>query len=218
LAFVGDGVRMTPTAVLLVDDHPLFRQGLRTLLESESDLVVSGEASSARQAYELADARHPDLIVLDVSLPGVDGVAAARELKRRLPETRILILSMYRERHMVAQALASGANGYALKRQTPEQVLGAIRSVVRGDRYLAPELGPVEESADQSGPLDALSTREREVFELLVRGFSNPRAAKELCISVKTVETHRTHIHHKLGVHSVAELMRFAAMNDLLRV
>jgi two-component system response regulator NreC len=191
---------------------------LRTLLENEGDLVVSGEASSARQAYELADAKHPDLIVLDVSLPGVDGVAAARELKRRLPEARILMLSMYRERHMVAQALASGANGYALKRQPPEQVLSAIRSVARGDRYLAPELGPVEEKDEHTGPLDPLSPREREVFQLLVRGFSNPRAAKELCISVKTVETHRTHIHHKLGVHSVAELMRFAAMNDLLRV
>jgi DNA-binding NarL/FixJ family response regulator len=211
------GMTVAKTRVALVDDHPLFREGLRTLLEREEDIVVVGEADSARQAYELAESKRPDVIVLDMSLPGVDGVSATRELTRRLPGGRVLILSMHDERYLVSRALAAGATGYASKSQPPETVLEAVRCVARGERYIGPEIDPVEVQPEDEGPIGPLSEREREVFHLLVRGFSNQRVAKELCISVKTVETHRTHIHHKLGVHSVAELLRFAARHGLLR-
>jgi two-component system, NarL family, response regulator NreC len=209
---------MVKTRVALVDDHPLFRQGLRTLLEHEDDLCVVGEAENARQAYELAEAQKPDVIVLDMSLPGVDGVAATRELQRRVPGGRVLILSMHDEKYLVSRAIAAGASGYAIKTEPPERVVDAVRRVARGERYLAPQIERLEEAPADAGPLGTLSQREREVFQLLIRGFSNQRAAKELCISVKTVETHRTHIHRKLGVHSVAELIRFAARHGLLRV
>jgi len=212
---------MNKTRIALVDDHPLFRQGLRDLLDHEEDLTVVGEAGDARQAYEMAEATRPDLIVVDMSLPGVDGVTATRELCRRLPHSRVLILSMHEEQYLVSRALAAGALGYAIKNQPADKVLEAVRRVARGERYLAPQVDAprLQTPADDSeGPLGLLSQREREVFHLLVRGFSNQRVAQELCISIKTVETHRTHIHHKLGVHSVAELIRFAAKHDLLRV
>jgi two-component system response regulator NreC len=209
------------TQIALVDDHPLFRQGLRSLIERQEDLIVVGEADDARQAYELAEAKRPDVIVVDMNLPGVDGITATRELCQRVPEGKVLILSMYEDQNMVSRALAAGASGYAIKSQSPDLVLEAIRSVARGERYLAPSVASAASIApgngdDSGGPLATLSRREREVFHLLVRGFSNQRAAKELCISIKTVETHRTHIHRKLGIHSVAELIRFAAKNNLL--
>jgi DNA-binding NarL/FixJ family response regulator len=125
---------------------------------------------------------------------------------------------MHDEKYLVSRAIAAGASGYAIKTEPPERVVDAVRRVARGERYLAPQLERIEEVPADAGPLGTLSQREREVFQLLIRGFSNQRAAKELCISVKTVETHRTHIHRKLGVHSVAELIRFAARHDLLRV
>jgi two-component system response regulator NreC len=205
------------TRVALVDDHPLFRQGLRALLEGEADLEVVGEAADARRAYELAESRHPEVIIVDVSLPGIDGVGATRELTRRLPHCRVLILSMHSEPSLVQQSLQAGALGYAVKTEPPQEVLAAVRATARGQRYLAPSLSVDEAQADGSAdPIASLSQRERDVFQLLVRGFSNQRASKELCISIKTVETHRTHIHQKLGVHSVAELIRFAARHHLL--
>ena len=205
---------MRKTRVALVDDHPLFRQGLRALLEREPDLEVVGEAEDARHGYEMAEATRPELLIVDVSLPGVDGIAATRELCRRVPESRVLVLSMHDEPLLASRALEAGALGYAIKSESAESVLAAVHAVARGERYVPPSLDVGPTGAD--GPLVQLSQREREVFHLLVRGFSNQRAAKELCISIKTVETHRTHIHHKLGVHSVAELIRFAARHGLL--
>jgi DNA-binding NarL/FixJ family response regulator len=214
------GVEMAKTRVALLDDHPLFRQGLRALIDGEDDLSVVGEAEDARHAYEMAEASHPEVMIIDVSLPGVDGIAAAREICRRLPQTRVLMLSMYDEPYLVSRALAAGAMGYAVKTEPAINVLAAVRAVARNQRYLPPSLSAsaFDGSTEKDGPIDQLSQREREVFHLLVRGFSNQRVAKELCISVKTVETHRTHIHHKLGVHSVAELIRFAARHSLLRM
>jgi len=123
---------MQKTRVALVDDHPLFRQGLRALLEGEDDLEVVGEAADARHAYELAESRHPDVIIVDVSLPGIDGVGATRELTRRLPGCRVLMLSMHDEAALVQQSLAAGALGYAVKTELPAEVLAAVRATARG--------------------------------------------------------------------------------------
>jgi DNA-binding NarL/FixJ family response regulator len=210
---------MPRTRIALIDDHPLFRQGLRALLEHEEDLEVIGEADDARHGYELAEARHPDVIVVDLSLPGVDGIGATRELKRRLPASRVLMLSMHDEPDLVSRALAAGAVGYAVKTESPADVLAAVRATARGQRYLTASVSRTAlDTVPSDDPLAILSQREREVFHLLVRGFSNQRVAKELCVSIKTVETHRTHIHHKLGVHSVAELLRFAGRHGLLNM
>jgi two-component system response regulator NreC len=209
--------------VALVDDHLLFREGLRALLSSQADIQVVGEAADARQAYNIVEAEHPDVVVLDLSLPGVDGIAATRELRRRAPGGKVLMLSMHTGEEFAAQALAAGASGYALKSQPSVNVVEAIRTVARGETYLSPEFSrtlldeQLRGRMADGGPIAPLSEREREVFDLLVRGFSNQAAATELCISVKTVETHRSHIHRKLGVHSVAELMRFAALHGLIK-
>jgi DNA-binding NarL/FixJ family response regulator len=213
--------------VALVDDHQLFREGLKALLTQQPDLTVVAEASDARQAYGMIEAIHPDVVVLDVGLPGVDGIAAARELRRRVPDGHVLILTMHDRQHdgerYAAAALAAGAAGYALKSQAPASLFDAIRAVARGETYVSPQLSVESVRAQMrggftsTGPLAALSPREREVFDLIVRGFSNPGVATELCISVKTVETHRARIHRKFGVHSVAELVRYAALNGLIK-
>jgi DNA-binding NarL/FixJ family response regulator len=200
----------------LVDDHPVFRQGLRAVLESQPDIQVIGEASDAKQGYQLAEQR-PDVMVVDVRLPGTDGIEATRELRRRAPRCRVLMLSMCDDREYVARAIAAGASGYLLKRAGAEEVLNAIREVARGACPL-PAGWTIESLQRQSSdnPLSTLSQRESEVFRLLVRGFTNRDVSRELCISVKTVETHRANIHRKLDVHSVAALLHFAARHGLI--
>lgn len=218
--------------VALVDDHRLFREGLRMVLEGQPDLNVVAEASDAREAFGVVDAAKPDVVVLDVALPGIDGIEAARELVRRSPRQRVLMLSMHSDEAHVAHALAAGASGYALKDQSADAVIDAIRTVARGQKYLSPRISRFgldeklhlsanggengKSKAGPGGPVDLLSPREREVFAMLVRGSSNHAVATRLCISIKTVETHRAHILKKLTLHSIADLVRFAARNGLL--
>jgi DNA-binding NarL/FixJ family response regulator len=206
--------------VALVDDHPVFRSGLRALLTSVDDFDVVAEAESARQAYEVVESKQPDLVVLDLNLPGTSGIIATRELMRRQPRARVLVLSMYTDPSKVSEALAAGAAGYAFKSDPPEVLLNAARAVMRGERWVPPQVATLivegKLARQAGGSVGALSAREREVFDLLVRGFSNRAVANELCISIKTVETHRAQIHRKLGVHSVAQLIRYAAVNGLM--
>ncbi|MFI5288702.1 MAG: response regulator, partial [Polyangia bacterium] len=182
-----DGGALDKLKVALIDDHQLFREGLRALLGSQPDLKVVGEAADAREGYGLVESQRPDVVVLDVSLPGVDGIAATRELRRRVSASKVLILTMHAGEEYAAEALSAGAAGYALKTQPGHAVADAIRAVARGDLYLAPGLSraAVDERRlhDGGGPLAPLSVREREVFALLVRGFSNQAVAGELCIS-----------------------------------
>jgi DNA-binding NarL/FixJ family response regulator len=211
--------------VALVDDHPLFRAGLRALLREQSDIVVAGEAGEAREAYRLVEATPLDVITLDIALPGVTGIATTRELIRRRVTARVLMLTMHSGEDFVAQALAAGAAGYALKTQMPAELVEAIHAVARGESYLCPRISrPVVDDMLRQrrgghaggGPCDMLSPREREVFDLLVRGYSNDDIAAQLCISIKTVETHRARILKKLRVHSMVELLRFASRHGLL--
>jgi two-component system response regulator NreC len=208
--------------IALVDDHPLFRAGIRSILSQQPDLNVVAEAGDARQAYEIAESAHPEVMVVDLNLPGVDGISVTRELLRRSPQTKVLILSMYTDEIHAARALAAGAMGYAMKTQPGDELMDAIRSVGRGERYVPRTLSTTmldvhrRAAGRDAGPLGSLSPREREIFGLLVRGLSNRSIARELSISVKTVETHRTHIHEKLGVHSIAQLIHFAAVNGAI--
>ena len=212
-------------SVVLIDDHRLFRDGLRTLIEQQGDLKVVGEAEDARNAYPIIESTHPDVVLMDVALTSTSGIATTRELLRRMQDVRVLMLSMYGEADFVSQALSAGANGYALKTQSSGEILDAIRAVARGEMYLSPLISRtvVEDGLKlkrgengQAGPCHELSPREREVFDLLVRGFSNDSIAQSLCISVKTVETHRARILKKLKLHSLVELVRFAARHDLI--
>jgi len=213
-----------PTKVILVDDHHVFRAGLRAILASEADISVVGEASEARQAYSLLDSAQPDLVVLDLTLPDGDGVAATREIIRREPRARVLILTMQTNELFVSRAMAAGASGFAIKSQGPEEILQAIRAVASGEKYLSPAFAdrisstngrPVREQGS-ADPLEPLSRREREVCDLVLRGLSNQGIADALCISIKTVETHRARINQKLGVHSTGQLIRLAALQGLI--
>ena len=206
--------------VMLVDAHAVTRTGFRVLLETRELAKVVGEAGDARSAYELADREKPDVAVLEVRLPGEDGIAAIRELKRRVNAMRFLVTASSMRRDQVRDALAAGAHGLALKDQREEELLAAFELVARGATYLAPELAmwkpEGKRTRDDNTPLGGLSHRERDICDLFLRGFTSRDVARELCISIKTVETHRTHIYAKLGVHSMTDLVRYAARNAVL--
>jgi DNA-binding NarL/FixJ family response regulator len=214
-----------PVRFLLVDDHSLYREGLKTLLATESDYIVAGQAPDARAALAQARDVMPDVAIVDIQLPGSSGIALASDLMRLSRQCRVLVLTMHDADHHVTQALDIGVAGYALKRQAPEEILEAIRVIIGGGTYVPPwapqwivdrhsRRGRGEKVASDS--LDELSRREREVFDLVIRGMTNETVGKELDISIKTVETHRARINRKLGVNSPAALVRFAAMRGLL--
>jgi DNA-binding NarL/FixJ family response regulator len=211
--------------VALVDDHRLFREGLRALLAAQPDLQVVGEAAEPMQACALVDAEDPDLVVVDVLLGSDSGVALARELLRRSPRRRVLMLSMLLDEEHAAEALEVGALGYAGKAQSLEEVLDAIRTVAGGRVYVPSVLSRfvVQDylrlrrgEGRMDSPLDRLTRREREVFDLIVAGGTTSSIAERLLISHRTVETHRSRILHKLKARSAADLVRLAARLKLL--
>jgi two-component system, NarL family, response regulator NreC len=212
------------TTLFLVDDRELFREGFRMLLASQPDFDIVGEANAVPQAYDHVESHKPDVTIVSSDLGGLGGTAITREIVRRQPDAKVLMLSSRRDDDGVHQALAAGARGFALKQQPSTQVFEAVRAVAAGHVYLAPPISQVvlqdhlrlrRGETTQAGPCDALSRRERDVFELLVRGNSNRRIARMLGISPKTVETHRAHVLRKLGVHSIVDLIRFAARHQL---
>jgi DNA-binding NarL/FixJ family response regulator len=202
--------------VLLVDDHPLFRAGIRQILAGVPDFLVVGEASRARDAFALIDSEHPDVVLMDVALPGMDGVIATREIRRRAPRVRVLVLTVHDQTSDVLDALNAGASGYALKTDDTETLIAALRVVCKGERYLAPAIAARLEAYESrrlkaSDVLSVLSVREREVFRLAAECLITREIANELCISRKTVDTHLYRIHRKLGLRTSAELVRLAS-------
>ncbi len=210
----------------LVEDHSLFREGLRSFLSAAGDVSIVAESGDAREAYTQIDAAQPDVAVVDIGLPGIDGIAASREIHRRAPGVKLMVLSMYRDPDRVRWAIGAGARGYVLKDDEPQHVLDGIRAVARGERYLSPRLdldgadlpppstGTASSTAEDA--LDRLSPRELEIFRMVVKGGTNVGISKSLCISVKTVETHRAHINKKLGARSPSDLVRLAARRGLV--
>ena len=199
----------------IVDDHDLFRDSLTLLLTSRGFDMVA-QASDARTIFPLVERERPDLVLMDVALPGMDGITATHELRTRHAAPRVLMLSMYDAPSLVAAALQAGADGYALKARPVDELISGIRRVAGGERWIAPGLSPQADATD--GPLASLSARERDVFRLLIGGLTMRDIAKQLCISPKTVDTHRQRIFKKLDVHSAVQLLRFAAAHDLLLV
>jgi two-component system, NarL family, response regulator NreC len=213
---------MAPITVLICDDHALVRSGLRRLLELESDFAVIGEAADAEDALAAVRAAVPDVLLLDLVLPGRSGIEALPDLRAASPGTRILVLSMQDDPAYVRQAFAAGAVGYLPKEAADSELVQAIRSVAAGDRYLHPLLGerlaPAEASANGQAQTDPLSGREHDVLRLLALGHTNQEIANTLFISIRTAETHRARIMQKLGLKSRAEIVRYAIGSHILDV
>lgn len=205
---------------LVVDDHPLFRIGLALTIGKEPDIEVVAQASSAAEAVEVARQLPFDIAVIDVLMPCTSGVTLASQLREVRPGCKILALSVLDEPSIIALMLRAGADGYALKTQTPDEIVDAIRAVLGGGRYLPPAV-PVDSVMSLLGshderPLQRLTPRELEIFELLIRGHTNDEIASKLFIARRTVETHRQRIIKKLAAHSVVEMIRIAARQGAL--
>jgi len=208
--------------LVLVEDHHVVRVALATLLAQDEEFNVVGEACDARTAYDVVDKLNPDVVLVDVHLPGSNGIAVTRELVRRDKKRKVLLLTMRVDERFAAQGLAAGARGYAAKEDSPDELRRALRQVVAGEPYLSPRLSPqavrlfwAKKGASEANPLGDLSPCELEVFDMLVHGYDNAAVAAHMCISAKTVDTHRTKIMRKLDVHSLAELIRFATRHGV---
>jgi two-component system, NarL family, response regulator NreC len=206
--------------VVIVDDHALVRSGLRLLLEGEDDMTVEDEGGTADEAVRLARLHKPDVVLLDVTMPGRSGLEAAAEILQADPDGKILVLSMQDDPSYVRQAFAAGASGYLLKEAADAELVAAVREVAGGGRYVHPALGArlaaAEAEAQARAASDPLSEREHEVLRLLALGHTNQEIAKMLYISVRTAETHRAHIMQKLRLSTRAELVRYAIEHGLL--
>ncbi len=210
----------TKTRVLVVDDHAVVRSGIRSLLSAEPDFDVVGEASNARDAIFETRALKPDVILLDIVMPGESGIEVLPKLKKEAPDVKVLVLSMQDDPRYVREAFAQGASGFVLKEAADAEVVGAVREIAAGGEYVHPVLGArmvaAEAQARAAAEADPLSDREREVLRLLALGHTNQEIAKQLYISVRTAETHRAHIMQKLGLSTRAELVRHAIAHGLL--
>jgi two-component system, NarL family, response regulator NreC len=208
--------------VLLADDHTLVRQGLAGMLRGSEEFEVVAEAADGADAVEKALETKPDVAVLDISMPRLGGLEATRRIRKALPQTRVLVLTMHQDEEYVLQLVRAGASGYLVKDSAAGELLAALRALKSGRAYFGTQAARALAEAWQDGrdvpddPYGRLTDREREVFHLLIEGKTNAQAADVLCISPKTVDNHRTRLMEKLGVHSTAEMMRFAAKRNLL--
>jgi two-component system, NarL family, response regulator NreC len=206
-------------SVLLADDHPVFRQGLRALLEREKFEVV-GEASDGLEAIAAAERLQPQVVVIDLAMPALNGIDAVREIVKRVPRAKAVLLTMHTEEHHVLEALRAGAKACVSKSQAAEHLLQAIKDVCAGGVYLSPHVsGAVVQAylAKTELPYDPLTPRERQVLQLIAEGKTTKETAAVLEVSVKTAETHRTNLMEKLDIHSTAGLVRYAIRRGLLQ-
>jgi len=206
--------------VLIADDHAVVRAGLKLLLDAAEEIEVVGEAGSGEEAVRLARSLVPDVVLMDVVMPGMSGIEATRPALEAAPGAKVLVLSMQDDPHYVREAFEAGASGYVLKEAADSEVVQAVRDVAAGNRYVHPTLGArmiaAEAEARRKADSDPLSDREREVLRLLALGHTNQEIAKKLYISVRTAETHRSHIMTKLRLTTRAELVRHAISEGLL--
>lgn len=211
-----------PIQILIADDHGVLRAGLRALLDAEPDFEVLGEAVDGPEALRLAQELRPDVVLLDVSMPGPGGIETTRLLKEALPDVRVLILSAYEDESLLRGAIQAGAGGYIGKRAIEPELINAIHAVWRGDMYVHPAMTRAlltsipSSPAPDEGPVESLTPRETEVLCLIAQGHTNRQAAGVMNISVRTVETHRANIMGKLELRSRVELVRYAREHGLL--
>src|SRR5512142_1438490 len=210
---------MSKIRILLADDHAMVRQGFRLILSSQTDLEIVGEAGNGREAVELAEKLRPDVVVMDVAMPELNGIEATRRLAENAPRTRVLALSMHKDSVYVREILKAGARGYLLKDSIDSDLIAAVRAVALGEGYLSPAVSDAVLSDYRkhvTNPIDMLSSREREVLQMIAEGKTNKEIAGVLNLSVYTVDAHRGRIMEKLNLHSINELVRFAVRNGLI--
>lgn len=206
--------------VLIADDHAIVREGLKMVLESSSDIKVVGEAIDCFDAVEKAVLLNPDVVLMDISMPGLNGIEATRMIMEKLPSTRIIILSMQHTAEHVFQAMQAGASGYILKESATASVFNAIRSVMKGRKYFTEEIEATGATrfntlSVSKSPLDSLTRRERQTLQLVVEGNTNSTIAEILDISIKSVETYRSRLMLKLDIDNVPSLVKFALQNGI---
>lgn len=217
---------MAKIRILLVDDHTLFRQGIRTLLNGEPDLEVAGEANNAGEAVKLAAQLRPDLVLMDIGMTGMSSFEATRQIRKQREETRVVFLSMYDDEDYLAESVEIGASGYILKESPAEQLINAIREVYRGGNYLSPRLltrlvddfRTQGHSPTRQTRFGTLTKREREITKLLAEGKSVKEVAANFDLSVKTVEAHKFNLMRKLNIHNKAQLVQYAIQKKIIRL
>ncbi len=213
---------MAKIRVLIADDHAILREGVRALLQMSGDIEVVGEAADGREAIDRCRELQPDVVLMDIAMPGLGGLEAALEIKREGLRTKVLVLSQYEDREYVRRLLKAGVAGYVLKKSAGAELAGAIRAAHRGGLVLDPEVArtAMDEAAApapaEADPYESLTDREKQVLKLVAEGKSNKEVADELGISVKTAMSHREHVMEKLGVHNRTELVRFAIRKGVI--
>jgi DNA-binding NarL/FixJ family response regulator len=208
--------------VLLVDDHAIIREGLRSLLEKQPEMEVIADTDDGRKAIELVRVLLPDIVIMDITMPGLNGIEATRQITAEFPDVKVIALSIHSKRRYVADMLSAGATGYILKECLFDELVQAIKAVAAGGRYLSPRITDVvvsdyvkRLSVSADSPFEALKTREREVLQLVAEGKSTKQIALELHVSTKTIEANRRQIMEKLNIHNVAELTKYAVREGL---
>lgn len=211
---------MDKIRVLLADDHTLIRTGIATLLQASKDIQIVGEAGDGDEAIRKTGELHPDVVVIDLSMPKLSGIEATKILRRKYPDTHVLVLTMHENEEYVFQILKSGASGYVLKSAGKEELSTAIRAAAKGEKFFSPRISQLmaegyvrrvdQEAGGSTGQDVPLTRREREILALVVRGLTNQQIADHLYISPRTVDTHRTNLMQKLDIHDVANLVRYA--------
>ncbi len=217
---------MTPIRILLADDHRILRDGIRALLNDEPDMAVVGEADNGRWAVEQAHALRPDVVLMDIAMPLLNGLEATRQIRRDHPEIRVLILTMHQNEEYVPQVLEAGASGYVLKHAAAHELVTAIRAVAQGAAFFSPEIARTlanayvglrhQDESQPPTPFDDLTSREREILQLVAEGYTNREIAEMLNISFKTVKTHRLHLMQKLELHDRGDLIKYAIQKGII--
>jgi DNA-binding NarL/FixJ family response regulator len=216
---------MKKIQILLVDDHNMVRQGLRVLLEAEQDIEIVGEAETGRQAVQMVKNLRPDVIVMDVAMPNLNGLEATRQIMKEAPGSKVLVLSSYSDDEYVHQLTEAGASGYLLKQTASADLIKAVRETSKGNAFFSPAvskrlLDRYRETFLNGAPIkkrtDLLTTREAEVLQLIAEGKPNKQIASDLCISIKTVEKHRQQVMNKLNIHDIAGLTRYAISKGVI--
>lgn len=207
--------------VVVADDHGIVREGIRHLLEREEDITVCGEAADGRELLEQVDRHHPNVIILDITMPRLSGLESLERLRAKHPRVKTILLSVHSEAPMIQSAVALGVDGYVLKNSRTDEILSAVRAVLKGGSYFSPPVAKeivaqIREPKGNGHPFALLSSREREVLHLIAEGYSAKEIAGQLDISTKTVEAHRTSLMRKLGVRKATELVRYAVRHGLI--
>jgi two-component system response regulator NreC len=209
--------------IIVADDHNIVRKGIRAILSDEADFKIIGEAADGLEAINLVEKLQPEILILDLMMGGINGLEVTLQLHKKCPKTGIIVLSMHSNEAYVLEALRSGARGYILKDNTTDDLVRAVREVAAGHRYLSSVLAERaieaytnKTTVNSQDPYDQLTTREREVLQMAAQGLSNSEIAERLFISPRTIETHRANLMHKLGLHSHAELLKFAMVRGII--